>query len=273
MQRVAIAGSAPLFSTSMQATVLGSQIVTYGSGSSSGVSSFNTFDPIAAIWSGPGLVVPSPIAPTSTSTYPSPTSSQTGKTVDGESKTPIGAIVGGVVGALVVIALIAFFVIRSRRRNREVEEQSSAAPTSAYHEPAKPDGDVNYNANNNLNNNIIGSPNMTQLQGQHLQQQQQQQQLQQGGFDPRTSYYSQPPTSPTIFQAQPDYPNGQKPYNYSPPIFNPNAQQPTIFQPASSSPQQGQAMYSPGHTAAAYSPVASQTQSNPPGTPHFNGYA
>ncbi|KAF9546783.1 hypothetical protein EC957_009388 [Mortierella hygrophila] len=272
LQRVAFPGSAPLFSPSMQATALGSQIVTYGSGSGSAASPFNTFDTIAATWSGPGLVVPSPITPTSTSTYPSPTSSQTGKEGDTGSKTPIGAIVGGVVGALVVIALIAFFVIRSRRKNKEVEKQSSAGPASAYHEPAKPDGDVNYNNNNNNNN--IGSPNMTQLQGQHLQLQQQQQQQQQGGFDPRTSYYSQPPTSPTIFQAQPDYSNSQKPYNYSPPIFNPNAQQPTIFQPASSSPQQsqGQTLYSPAHTAVPYSPTASQTQSNPPGTPHFNGY-
>lgn len=251
----------------MQATALGSQIVTYGSGSTSGASPFNTFDTIAATWSGPGLVVPSPITPTSPSTYPSP--SQSNKADQKESKTPIGAIVGGIVGALIVIALIAFFVIRSRRsRNREVEEQSSTGPTSAYHESAKPDGDVNYNTNNNQNN-VIGSPNMSQLQGQHLQPQQQQQ----GGFDPRTSYYSQPPTSPTIFQAQPDYSNGQKPYNYSPPIFNPSAQQPNIFQPASSSPQQSQALYSPAHTAVPYSPVASQTQSNPPGTPHFNGYA
>ncbi|KAK5815853.1 hypothetical protein F5H01DRAFT_343101 [Linnemannia elongata] len=268
LQRVAIPGSAPLFSPSMQATALGSQIVTYGSGSGSTASPFNTFDTIATAWSGPGLVVPSPIAPSSTSAYPSPTSSQNGNGIDTGSKTPIGAIVGGVVGALVVIALIAFFVIRNRRRNREVEEQPTAGPTSAYHEPAKPDGDVNYNTNNN-HNNVLGSPNMTQLQGQHLQPQQQQQ----GGFDPRVSYYSQPPTSPTIFQAQPNYPNGQKQYNYSPPIFNP--QQPTIFQPSSSSPQQsqGQALYSPAHTAVPYSPVASQTQSNPPGTPNFNGYA
>ncbi|KAF9154410.1 hypothetical protein BG015_001033 [Linnemannia schmuckeri] len=266
LQRVAIPGSAPLFSPNMQATVLGSQIVTYGSGSGSTTSPFNIFDTITAAWSGPGLVVPSPIIPTSTSTYPSPTVTLP-KDSETESKTPIGAIVGGVVGALVVIALIAFFVIRNRRKNRE-EEQTAAGPTSAHHEPANPDGDVTYN--NNDHSTIIGSPNMTQLQGQHLQSQQQQ-----GGFDPRTSYYSQPPTSPTIFQAQPDYSNGQKPYNYSPPIFNPNAQQPTIFQPSSSSPQQsqGQALYSPTNTAVPYSPVASQTQSNPPGTPHFNGYA
>ncbi|KAF8949075.1 hypothetical protein BGZ47_011303 [Haplosporangium gracile] len=270
LQRVAIPSTAPLFSPNMQAAALGSQIVIYGSGSVSTTSPFNIFDTIAATWSGPGLVMPSPITPTSTSTYPSPTVSLPNRDGETESKTPIGAIVGGVVGALVVIALIAFFVIRNRRKNREEEEQTAAGPTSAYHEPAKPDGDVNYNNNNH--NNIIGSPNMAQLQGQHLQPQQQQQQ---GGFDPRTSYYSQPPTSPTIFQAQPNYSNAQKPYNYSPPIFNPNAQQPTIFQPASSSPQQsqGQALYSPTNTAVPYSPVASQTQPNPSGTPHFNGYA
>ncbi|KAG0320675.1 hypothetical protein BGZ97_013105 [Linnemannia gamsii] len=275
LQRVAFPGSAPLFAPGMQATALGSQIVTYGSGSSSSASSpFNTFDTVAATWSGPGLVQPSPIASPTTSAIPSPTSSQTGKDGNGESKTPIGAIVGGVVGGLVVIALIAFFVIRNRRKNREAEEQQVAVgPTSAYHEAAKPDGNISA-INNNNNNNLIASPHMTQLQGQQLQQQQQQQQ-QHGGFDPRNSYYSQPPQSPTIFQAQPDYSNGQKPYNYSPPIFNPNAQQPTIFQPASNSPQQsqGQTMYSPAHTATPYSPVASQTQSNPPGTPHFNGYA
>ncbi|KAG9070812.1 hypothetical protein KI688_008353 [Linnemannia hyalina] len=258
LQRVSFPGSAPLFSPNMQATALGSQIVTYGSGSGSAASPFNTFDTIAATWSGPGLVVPSPITPTSTSasTYPSPTSKQTGEEGDTESKTPIGAIIGGVVGALVIIALIVFFVIRSRRKNRGVEEQSSAESAPAYNDPAKPDGDVNYNNSN------IGSPNMTQLQ--------------QGGFDPRTSYYSQPPTSPTIFQTQPDYSNGQTSYNYSPPIFNPNAQQPTIFQPASSSPQQsqGQTSYSPAHTAVPCSPTAShQNQSNPPGTPHFNGYS
>ncbi|KAF9130736.1 hypothetical protein BGW39_002737 [Mortierella sp. 14UC] len=255
LQRVTFPGNAPMFTPGMIATVMGTSIVTYGSsGGSATTSPFNVYDTIGAAWSGPGLVKPSPIATTTTAgTLPSSSSSNL---PDPEKKTPVGAIIGGIVGALVVVALIAFFVIRNRRKNREEsgeQESGPDGPTSAYNEPAK--------ANDDVNNNVIVSPTMTNAQ------------VQQPGFDPRVSYYSQPAQSPTIFQAQPDY---SKPYNYSPPIVNPNAQQPTIFQPANSSPVQTHGQnnvpYSPAHTAVAYSPTASQMQSNPPGASHYSGY-
>ncbi|KAG0214020.1 hypothetical protein BGX33_002532 [Mortierella sp. NVP41] len=270
LQRVAIPGNAPRFSPNMIATTIGSQIVTYGSVSgSTAFSPFNIFDTIVATWSGPGLVKPSPLTPPSTAT-PSPTGNV--QPIPFEEKAPIGAIVGGVVGGLVVIALAAFLFIRYRRKNKEEEAAAAAAaaaaPTSAYNEQPK-------NNNNTTTNNNTVAPPMNQLNA--LPQPPPQQQ-QPGGFDPRQSYYSQPPQSPTIFQAQPEYSPGQKPYNYSPPIYNPNAQQqpqqpqPTIFQPQSSAAG-NQMMYSPTqssvHTMGPYSPVASQAQSNTPGTPHF----
>ncbi|KAG0281576.1 hypothetical protein BGZ95_001927 [Linnemannia exigua] len=250
LQRVSFPGNAPLFTPGMAATVMGTSIVVYGSDSGSATTNpFNVYDTLAATWSGPGLVKPSPSAvSTSANLIPSPTGSNSAS--NGET---------GIAGALVVIALIAFFVIRNRRKSREVveeeeEETGPDGPIPAYNNTAKP------------SNNIIVSPTLSPAQAQH----------QQPGFDPRVSYYSQPPQSPTIFQAQPDLSNNQKPYNYSPPIVNPNAPQPTIFQPASSSPAQSygqqQAMYSPAHTVVPYSPTTSQTQSNPPGTPHYGGY-
>ncbi|KAK3844012.1 MAG: hypothetical protein J3R72DRAFT_97392 [Linnemannia gamsii] len=265
LQRVSFPGNAPLFTPGMVATVMGTSIVTYGSSSGSATTSpFNVYDTIAAAWSGPGLVKPSPPAvSTSANSIPSPTGSNLPSIGETEKKSNVGAIIGGIAGALVVIALIAFFVIRNRRKSREVEKEEETGPDgpmSAYDNTAKP------NNNNNINNNTIVSPTLSPAHVQH----------QQPGFDPRVSYYSQPPQSPTIFQAQPEYSNNQKPYNYSPPIINPNAQQPTIFQPASNSPAQShgqqQALYSPAHTAVPYSPTASQTQSNPPGTPHYGGY-
>ncbi|KAF9913162.1 hypothetical protein EC991_003622 [Linnemannia zychae] len=261
LQRVIFPGNAPMFTPGMIATVLGTSIVTYGSNSGSATTSpFNVYDTLAAAWSGPGLVKPSPISTTSsTSTIPSPSSSNAPSTGETEKKTPVGAIIGGIAGALVVIALIAFLVIRNRRKKREESGEQETGPDggiSAYNEPIKP--------SNNTNSNTVVSPTLSQAQVQH----------QQPGFDPRVSYYSQPHQSPTIFQAQPDY---SKPYTYSPPIINPNAQQPTIFQPVTSnspaqSHGQSQTPYSPTHTAVTYSPTASQTQSNPPGASHYGGY-
>jgi uncharacterized integral membrane protein len=63
---------------------------------------FNTFDTATNTWAGLGLVgVPS-------------TSGNSGNS--GKSSTPLGAIIGGVVGGLVVIALVAFLFIRNKRR-------------------------------------------------------------------------------------------------------------------------------------------------------------
>jgi len=273
LQRVTFPGNAPLFSTGMIATTMGSQIVTYGSGSGSATTSpFNTFDVLASAWSGPGLVKPSPIpssstVPSSATTTPTPTSAD-----DSESKAPIGAIVGGVVGGLVVIALLVFLFIRHRRNNNKEEEG--------------PDGAVP--AYNNPKPTIAAAQVPPQMQL-HPQMESQQQQP---GFDPRVSYYSQPPQSPTIFQAhQTEYSPGQKPlaYNYTPPVFGATPQQqqspqhPTIFQqqtnPASSPVQgQGQMMYSPAQsssspTAIPYSPAASQTLAGAASNQHYpSGY-
>ncbi|KAF9927731.1 hypothetical protein FBU30_002934 [Linnemannia zychae] len=248
LKRVDVPGNAPLFAPGMVATAMGQQIVIYGSSSGTATAPFNVYDTLASTWSGPGLVKPAPIAPpTSATPSPYPTAPQ----INPEpKKTNIGAIVGGVVGGLALIALIAFFVIRNRRKNRELETGPDGPSPPNMKETPVP----------------IAPPFSMPPQPQPQPQ----------GFDPRASYYPQPAQSPPQFHAQAGF-DAQKPYTYAPPIFDPNTpQHPTIFQPAnSSSPSQSQNMYSPTPTAAvSYSPAASQTfASNPPSTPHFNGYA
>ncbi|KAK3839688.1 MAG: hypothetical protein J3R72DRAFT_175622 [Linnemannia gamsii] len=81
----------------MVAVAMNKLIVTYSMVNST-TAYFNTFDTATNTWAGLGLVG-------------TPVSGG-----DGSSKsTPIGAIVGGAVGGIVVIALIAFLFIRSRR--------------------------------------------------------------------------------------------------------------------------------------------------------------
>ncbi|KAF9351914.1 hypothetical protein BGX34_000278 [Mortierella sp. NVP85] len=98
------------FSTSMVASYSGSRIVVYNP-SASGKAVFNTFDTAARVWNGPGLVK---------SQLPTYDDSD-----DISSKAPIGAIIGGVVGSLIVIAFAVFLIIRHRRRAQPTETLSA----------------------------------------------------------------------------------------------------------------------------------------------------
>ncbi|KAF9131196.1 hypothetical protein BGW39_002102 [Mortierella sp. 14UC] len=240
----------PAFSTVQSATAVGSKLVVYGVSNYSSVF-FNSFDTSSGTWTGPNLIK---------AANPSGSGSN------------MGAIIGGIVGGLVVIALIAFFIIRKRRNGGK--SAAVPAPTTSYQDPGK------------FGNAAAPPPPATPPTQQvyTLPQQQQQQgayhQHQQPAYDPHqghlppTSHYQMPQPNPAIYQQQQPYdpnlsqqqhydPNliqqQQQPYAYTPPIFVPQEQQqqqhlpttPVIFQPQStsgSSPTYTQAMYSPSNT-------------------------
>ncbi|KAF9139407.1 hypothetical protein BGX30_008011 [Mortierella sp. GBA39] len=102
LKQVTTKGGAPLFLPSMAGAAYGKQIVTYSVPPTGGDAYFNSFDTASGTWSGSGLVM-----------LPGDS------TTDGKSSTPIGAIVGGVVGGLLVIALAVFFFVRRRRQSAE----------------------------------------------------------------------------------------------------------------------------------------------------------
>ncbi|KAG0366311.1 hypothetical protein BC939DRAFT_165616 [Gamsiella multidivaricata] len=263
LQRVSIPGNVPPFASNMVATAVGSQIVTYGS-AANGAVVFNSFDTVAGVWSGPGLVKP---------TNPQPSNTSPG----GSSQAPIGAIIGGVVGGLAVIALIAFLFIRHRRKS-----SAKPVPNAAYQDPCKthnpvamPLMDQNY---------VLQQQQDAMAQNQQLQYQQQQYNPHQAYVPQQQDIYAAQPitvshqqTPPVIFQPQAQ-PQAQEPYNYVPPTFVPTsqAQQPTIFQPHTSeiSPHHSysQAIYAPPTSAStpqtpvsqAYTPThSSYTPANP----------
>ncbi|KAF9536046.1 hypothetical protein EC957_000636, partial [Mortierella hygrophila] len=93
LQRVTRTGGAPPFNPSMVAVACNSLIVTYSMVNTT-TAYFNTFNITTNTWAGPGLVG----AP------------------DSGSDTPIGAIIGGVVGGLVLIALVVFLFICNKRK-------------------------------------------------------------------------------------------------------------------------------------------------------------
>ncbi|KAF9351915.1 hypothetical protein BGX34_000279, partial [Mortierella sp. NVP85] len=110
LRRVNAKGNVIQFSSSMVASYLGNRIVVY-SISLQGKAVFNTFDTDARVWDGPDLVK------SSLPTYETPEDNVS-------SAVPIGAIIGGVVGGLVLIAVVVFLIIRHRRRTRPEEASS-----------------------------------------------------------------------------------------------------------------------------------------------------
>ncbi|KAF9271891.1 hypothetical protein BGZ68_002938 [Mortierella alpina] len=262
LQRVAVPGNVPTFSSNIVATAMGAKVIIYGS-SASGAPKFNSFDTVSGSWSGPGLVKPASSPPP---TYSSGSDS---------SKTPVGAIIGGVVGGLVVIALVAFLYIRHRRKTTHAGPAATVVPAqNTYEDPSK-----------------MYNPAAAPVMVQNFAQQQQEsalaqnrlhaQLMQQHFFtshpppQPQDQYVphslnhiptQHQPTPPVIFQPQP-----QEPYTYTPPtiIPTPPTQQPTIFQPQNLSPDQAysQSSYVPPtnvstpHTPStqAYTPTHSST--------------
>ncbi|KAG9071717.1 hypothetical protein KI688_005932 [Linnemannia hyalina] len=123
---VPVSGNVPMFSPFMTVTALNENIILY-SISGVGVATFNSFDTDALAWSGPNLMMPaSPPSPPK----PSPTSCP-----DSGCSTPTshtGAIIGGVVGGLALLAIAAFFLIRYRRKsNKSASGAVSASSTEA----------------------------------------------------------------------------------------------------------------------------------------------
>ncbi|KAF9150668.1 hypothetical protein BG015_007514 [Linnemannia schmuckeri] len=105
LKQVTAKGGAPLFLPSMAGAAYGKQIVTYSVPPSGGDAYFNSFDTVSGTWSGSNLIR---LPGDDSTTNP-----------DGKPSTPIGAIVGGVVGGLLVIALAVFFFVRRRRQSAQ----------------------------------------------------------------------------------------------------------------------------------------------------------
>lgn len=88
----------------------------------------------------PFLTMATTSSPTQTG---SPTSSPTsGSSSQGDSSAPIGALIGGILGGLSVLAVVIFFLYRSRRRRKaalptaqpyEYHRHMSQLPGSPYH--------------------------------------------------------------------------------------------------------------------------------------------
>lgn len=116
LQQIVGSGQAPAFVTSMVATVTSTQIVLYSL--QTGGPKFSVFDLATKTWTSSGAMNP---------TDGGPLTPDNGGLDASGSKVPLGAIVGGVIGALVLMALAIFLVIRHRRR------RSSMSSSSPFH--------------------------------------------------------------------------------------------------------------------------------------------
>ncbi|KAG0024076.1 hypothetical protein BGZ82_010532, partial [Podila clonocystis] len=248
LQYVTVAGNVPQFSAAMTSTMWGAKIVTYTSSTSAGI--FNAFDISAGTWSGPGLVKPSFTPPPTTPDDPSKVGPSDG------SKTPIGAIVGGVVGALVVIAFVAFFVIRNRRRRGTKED------------PVINTGYQNENKSSNPAAAPLMQQNYTLQQQQQFNPQFQQQPFQEQPqfaqqINANLAFVPQPvplpvqTSTPIIFQ-----PHTKEPYNYTPPTLFTQTQVPTSVPMVPIT----QGAFSSEHKI--YNPLIGQNPHTSPGLPH-----
>ncbi|KAK3835202.1 MAG: hypothetical protein JOS17DRAFT_845805 [Linnemannia elongata] len=129
LNRVYKTGDSLPFTNNMAAAALNNQILTYSV--TKNVAYFNVFDVATGSWSGSGLISGPAVD------APPPLSSK--------SSTPIGAIVGGAVGALLVIALALFFFVR-RRRQSASKSVNTAELAQAGSEMSKFDGAQQVNA-------------------------------------------------------------------------------------------------------------------------------
>ncbi|KAK3835208.1 MAG: hypothetical protein JOS17DRAFT_560968 [Linnemannia elongata] len=142
-------GGAPVFFPSIAVTALDKQIVVY-SAPPGGTPYFNSFDTTTGTWGGINLITPP------------------------DSKPNIGAIVGGIVGGLLVIALLVICYIRRRNNQRRKEAAAPVANASAdKYSPAPSAGGMAQIPNGGV---------VVPIQGQISQDQYQQQQQQQAGF-------------------------------------------------------------------------------------------
>ncbi|KAF9085555.1 hypothetical protein BGX23_009555 [Mortierella sp. AD031] len=222
------------FTANIAATSLNTQIITYRVNATS--ASFNSFDTITGTWAGVGLLP----APKGGSGGPS------GGGDDEGGKAPLGAIIGGVVGGLVAIALIAFLVIRSRRQKKAASpavpmvptylasdaNQPAPAAAAAVQTPVSPI----YPVQQQQSYDPAAQYQQPQVQYQQPQQQQQQYQIPQPGYDPRLSYNpygTAAPAQPAIFQPQQLQQQQQVPSPYTfQATPQSQQQQPYIFAPS-----------------------------------------
>ncbi|KAF9358209.1 hypothetical protein BGX34_009029 [Mortierella sp. NVP85] len=225
LETVAVNGNVPMFASNMAVTTMGNSIVTYGSAGGNAI--INVFDTVSLTWSGQNLV-----APPAPNTPPAAGGSDPTNPDGGSKSAPLGAIIGGVVGGLALIALIAFLVIRSRRKPKTKAAVQQAPNNGQNNAAAAPPVDPNYALQQQQQAMVQTQP--VQYQQQQFLQQQQQFPPQQQQYNPHQSVYlpQQQPlyavpdktAPPVIFQpvTQP-----QEGYNYVPP---------TLFQPAETSP-------------------------------------
>ncbi|KAF9922394.1 hypothetical protein FBU30_007466 [Linnemannia zychae] len=227
LQALSISGNVPIFSSLKSATAAGSNIIALGVSNVSTVF-FNSFDTNAKSWTGPNLMTPAkPPGPS-----PDNGSNNNNHQQD-NNNIPIGAIVGGVVGGLVVIALIAFLFVRNRRNRRKRSGYKPAAingPTNNYHDQGK---------FGNGGNPVVNPTQMVQPMTHHHMPQPT------PIVPPQAQYYN-----PALVQQQ----QQQQQHVYTPPTLIPQEQQhlstsPVIFQP------QPTVTSSPAHTNTVYSPT------------------
>ncbi|KAG0269245.1 hypothetical protein DFQ27_004307 [Actinomortierella ambigua] len=147
LKRVPISNAmAPPFSAVMTATALNKRIVTY-TPSNNGTPSMNLFDTVTGTWSGPGLIKIESSPPPSPSPSPSPPPPKS------ESKLPIGAIIGGVLGGLAVIALVIFGIRRHRRGYHQADVEPQ--PESFSDEPDNVDEAVNFDKSHHTDDKTV----------------------------------------------------------------------------------------------------------------------
>ncbi|KAG0275044.1 hypothetical protein BGZ95_009242 [Linnemannia exigua] len=103
LNQITSTGGSPPFSAAMALTALNKHIITY-TPSIEGVPVFNSFDTTTGIWSGPGLM-------------------NGGGTAPGSSVS-LAAIIGGTMGALLLIALVVLLIFR-RLRHRQAQQKST----------------------------------------------------------------------------------------------------------------------------------------------------
>ncbi|KAF9150667.1 hypothetical protein BG015_007513 [Linnemannia schmuckeri] len=96
LQEVVNTGPSPPFANNMAAAALSQRIITYTSPPGAN-GYFNSFDTVTGTWSGQNLVAP--------------------RKSSSSNSTPVGAIVGGVLGGLILFAMFIILFIRRRHQN------------------------------------------------------------------------------------------------------------------------------------------------------------
>ncbi|KAG0275783.1 hypothetical protein BGZ95_008378 [Linnemannia exigua] len=124
LHRVSIAGGPP-FSPAMAATALNKQIVTYSNSIGAGPV-LNIFDLTTGTWSGPGLADGS-----SFGSYPGGGGYNSNNQPSQQQEIPIGVIVGGAIGGLVVLTFSFFLYFSIKYRIRGSQQMASNGSASA----------------------------------------------------------------------------------------------------------------------------------------------